>query len=226
MPSGVIDDQPAARRAARPVAGRRILEEHVREIQLALQPGRAFGEREPVGELLRLHAGRDDLLVERALLLRALDVVGPHRPEHVELVGADLAEICRVHHAAGQDTRCCPPSPDDGIRAVHHALLERPSDRVRELILGMHVQRKLGARIHPHQADLRVASPDQPRLCRCCGDRLRPCPGSVSGVHWNLVQIDDDARLERGRDTLIGKRGFTPEVFCPASARWSSRTGE
>ena len=57
-----------------------------------------------------------------------------------------------------------PASPDDGNDAVHHPLIQRPPDRVGELILGMHVQRNLGARIHPHEADLRVTSPDQPRL--------------------------------------------------------------
>ena len=56
------DDQPAARRASGPVAGRRVFEVHVGEVQLPFQPGRSLGECETLGKLLRLRVGRDDLL--------------------------------------------------------------------------------------------------------------------------------------------------------------------
>ncbi len=137
-----------------------VFKPHVGEVQLALQPGWPLGECETLGQLLRLLAGRDDLLVESLLFLRALDVIGPHGPEHIQLVAAGLAEFCRVNHAARQ-IQHVPSLARGGERAVHHTLVERASGGVRQLILRVDVLRKLGSGIHANQADLRVPAPDK-----------------------------------------------------------------
>ena len=54
--------------------------------------------------------------MERLQLLRALDVVGPHRPEHVELVGAVRPSFAEWTMPPGRNSMLA-PSPDTGYVA-------------------------------------------------------------------------------------------------------------
>ena len=44
----------------------------------------------------------DDLVVQGLLRGRAFDIVWPHRPEHIELIGAVRAQLGCVQHPTGQ----------------------------------------------------------------------------------------------------------------------------
>jgi hypothetical protein len=69
----------------------------------------------------------------------------------------------------------------------------------------MEVLRDVGTGIHTYETDLRVLPPDQPRLPRAPSIRF----GRV-GIHHrrplDVVEIHDDARLQRRGHALIGKR--------------------
>ena len=150
-------------------------------------------------------SGRDDLLVERLLFLRALDVVGPHGPEDVELIGAGVAELRRVHHAAGQvqhvarrarrGKRSDPSRPGRACRGSCASADPRDGCAAGTRSPGSMRTRLICAFFPQMSRDMRRAAPVR-------------LPGHGIGQRrpLNLVQVDDDAGLERRRDALIRKR--------------------
>ena len=77
----------------------------------------------------------------------------------------------------------------------------------------------LRAWIHPDQADLGIAAPDEPGLPGCWTIRCGRI-GIGEGRPLDVREVHDDAGVDRGRDAPDrGNDAFAPVVFWPASAR-------
>ena len=160
---GFHHDQPAARRAAGPVAARRILEPHVGEVQLPLEPRRSLREREPVGELLRALPRRDDPL-ERRLLH------GPAPP---------TSASSRAQ-----------PRPGATEQASSAAILPATARRGRKNLPGRCAMRntRCGAAIMPrHVPERRAATAVPPGVRRPGGVRRRRRHHAGAVVHGQVV---------------------------------------
>ncbi len=94
-----------------------------------------------------------------------------------------------------------------GIGPVHHALIERAPDRVRQLIFGMDVQRQWS---DPGSIRTRLICAFFPQISRAFAVLRRydlPGNGIDQRRPLDLVHVDDDAGGKRWRHTLIGERG-------------------